>query len=127
MDKKKEEKLRSKAQNDAIHLAFDQMSDQFNTLGLNMKIVLQAFNELDWTPKSVKYSLFHPVMKAMCHVDSTTKLTSKDISKVFEQIAEVIGKEFSVEIEFPSEQNLKDYQDSLEKIYVQTSRAKGIE
>ena len=41
--------------------------------------------------------------------ESTTELTTSEVSKVYEQIAKLIGEKFGVIIEFPSKEQLDDY------------------
>ena len=108
-----EKQKRTNAQNKAMHLLFTQMSDTFNTLGLDMRVVLKPEIKILWTPEAVKRELFKPVMKAMYGKESTTELTTSEVSKVYEQIAKLIGEKFGVEIEFPSKEQLDDYWKTL--------------
>ena len=104
-----EKSKRTLQQNKALHKLFTQMSDTFNTLGLDMRVVLKPEIKILWTPEAVKRELFKPVMKAMYGKESTTELTTSEVSKVYEQIAKLIGEKFGVEIEFPSKEQLDDY------------------
>jgi len=104
---------RTNSQNKALHLLFTQMSDTFNTLGLDMKVILKQEWKIWWTPESCKSQLFKPVMKAMYGIESTTELTTAQVSKVYEQIAKVIGEKHGVTIEFPSKEQLDDYWNNL--------------
>jgi hypothetical protein len=104
-----EKSKRTLQQNKALHKLFTQMSDTFNTLGLDMRVVLKPEIKILWTPEAVKRELFKPVMKAMYGKESTTELTTSEVSKVYEQIALVIGQKHGVEIEFPSKEQLDDY------------------
>ena len=104
-----EKSKRTLQQNKALHKLFTQMSDTFNTLGLDMRVVLKPEIKILWTPEAVKRELFKPVMKAMYGKESTTELTTSEVSKVYEQIAKLIGEKFGVIIEFPSKEQLDDY------------------
>ena len=108
-----EKSKRTLQQNKALHKLFTQMSDTFNTLGLDMRVVLKPEIKILWTPEAVKRELFKPVMKAMYGKESTTELTTSEVSKVYEQIAKLIGEKFGVEIEFPSKEQLDDYWKTL--------------
>jgi len=108
-----EKSKRTLQQNKCLHLLFTQMSDTFNTLGLDMRVVLKPEIKILWTPEAVKRELFKPVMKAMYGKESTTELTTSEVSKVYEQIAKLIGEKFGVEIEFPSKEQLDDYWKTL--------------
>lgn len=103
------ENKRTLQQNKAMHKLFTQMSDTFNTLGLDMRVVLKPEIKIMWTPDACKRELFKPVMKAMYGKESTTELTTSEVSKVYEQIAKLIGEKFGCEIEFPSKEQLDDY------------------
>lgn len=92
-----------------MHKLFTQMADTFNTLGLDMKVILKPEIHIWWTPDAIKRELFKPVMKAMYGHESTTELTTAQVSKVYKQIAKVIGEKHGVEIDFPSKEQLDDY------------------
>ena len=109
------ENKRTLQQNKAMHKLFTQMSDTFNTLGLDMRVVLKPEIKILWTPEAVKRELFKPVMKAMYGKESTTELTTSEVSKVYEQIAKLIGEKFGVVLDFPSKENIDDYINSYEK------------
>ena len=103
------ENKRTLQQNKAMHKLFTQMSDTFNTLGLDMRVVLKPEIKILWTPEAVKRELFKPVMKAMYGIESTTELNTAQVSKVYEQIMKVIGEKFGVYLDFPSKEQLDDY------------------
>jgi hypothetical protein len=100
---------RTNQQNKALHKLFTQMSDTFNTMGLDMRVVLKPEIKIWWTPESCKKELFKPIMKAMYGIESTTELNTSQVSKVYEQIAHLLGEKFGVSIEFPSKEQLDDY------------------
>lgn len=100
---------RTNQQNRAIHKLFTQMSDTFNTLGLDMKVVLKPEINIWWTPEAIKKELWKPLMKAMYGIDSTTELNTAQVSKVYETIARLIGEKHGVEIEFPSKEQLDEH------------------
>ena len=68
--------IRSEDQNALLHVIFREIAKECQVKGLDQKVVTDKFFKEgfpvseDW----VKYSLFHPVMKQIYHVDSTTKL-----------------------------------------------------
>ena len=108
-----EKPKRTLAQNRAMHKLFTQMSDTFNTLGLDMKVILKPEWKIWWTPEACKNELFKPVMKAMYGIESTTELTTDQVSKVYEVIAKTIGEKHGVQIDFPSKEQLDDYWKTL--------------
>jgi hypothetical protein len=97
-------------QNRAIHKLFTMLSDNLNTLGLGMKDVLKPTTEIWWTPEAVKEYLWRPLQKAMLQKESTTELTTVEVSRVYKQLAHIIGEKHGVEIEFPSAGDIENYE-----------------
>ena len=114
MEKEKIEKQRTLLQNRAMHKWFTLLSDELNTLGLDMRVILKPEWHIWWTPESVKENLWKPLQEAMYGKDSTTKLTTAEINKVYEQIMKVIGEKHSVYIPFPSQESTEEYLKSYE-------------
>lgn len=100
---------RTSTQNKAIHLLFTHLSDDLNTKGLDMRVVLKPEIQILWTPESVKREIWKPIMKAMYGIESTTEMNTDQVSKIYEQIAKLLGEKFGVELEFPSKEQLDDY------------------
>ena len=78
-----------------------------------MRVVLKPTYSILWTPESVKRDLWKPLQKAMFNKESTTELSTAEVSKVYEQIAHILGDKFGVELDFPSEQELDSYINSF--------------
>ena len=97
-----QEEKRTGQQNKAFHKFFGLLSDELNTKGLDMKVVLKPSHQIWWTSESVKENLWKPVMKAMYNIESTTELTTSQVSKVYEQIMQILGEKFGVNVEFPA-------------------------
>lgn len=98
-------KVRTPQQNSAAHLWFTHIADSFNEQGLDMQATLAKRVGLRWTPEAVKECLFKVLAKAMYNKDSTTQLTSSEFSKVADMLADVIAKDYGLNIEFPSIEN----------------------
>lgn len=109
-----EEKQRTLAQNRAMHKLFTMLSDELNTLGLEMKVILKPEYSLWWTPTSVKEHLWKPMQNAMYSKKSTTQLTIAEVSKVYEQLAKIIGEKHGVSLNFPSVQETEEFIKSLD-------------
>jgi GH18 family chitinase len=97
-----QDKKRTLTQNRALHKYFGLLSDELNTLGLDMKTVLKPEVEIAWSSESVKNYLWRPIQKVMLEVDSTKDLNTKQIDKVFDVLNRHIGEKFGVHIAFPS-------------------------
>jgi hypothetical protein len=108
-----EKKQRTITQNKAMHKLFSKLSDQLNTLGLDMRVVLKPTYQIWWTPESVKRDLWIPLQIAMLNKEHTSDLYTDEVSKVFEQLAHIIGEKHGVEIDFPSQEQTESYIKSL--------------
>jgi hypothetical protein len=92
---------------------FSKLSDQLNTLGLDMRVVLKPTYQIWWTPESLKRDLWIPLQIAMLNKEHTSDLYTDEVSKVFEQLAHIIGEKHGVEIDFPSQEQTESYVKSL--------------
>lgn len=97
-----ETKQRTQSQNKAMHLLFQKLADDLNSLGLEMKVVLKPAYQVWWDKDLVKEHLWKPMQKAILKKESTTELETFEVTKVYEAIAKGLGEKFGVEIEFPS-------------------------
>lgn len=95
-------KQRTPRQNRSGHLWFTHIADELNEHGLDMQVVLKKRMGIMWTPESVKECLFKVLAKAMYNKTSTTQLTTKEFSKVTEQLQAVLAKDYGVNVDFPS-------------------------
>ena len=98
-------KKRTTQQNSAAHLWFAHIADTFNESGLDMQATLAKRVGLRWTPEAVKEVLFKVLSKAMYQKESTTQLSSAEFSKVADMLADVIAKDYGLNIEFPTLEN----------------------
>ena len=98
----KEKKQRSARQNRALHLYFQFVADTLNLAGLDMRKTLKPEVSIDWNAKTVKEYLWRPVQKAQLHKESTTELSTDEITKVWETINRFLGEHHGVTTEFPS-------------------------
>lgn len=110
-----EERIRTIQQNKALHKLFEQLADELNTQGLEMKVVLKPEYELWWNKTSIKQHLFKPLMKAMYSKNSTTELTTVEINKVFEQLQKMLGEKFGVEMIWPSLEETEEFINSYKE------------
>ncbi len=101
---------RTPKQNRAGHLWFKHIADTLNESGLDMQAVLAKRVGIRWTEEAVKESLFKVLAKAMYNVDSTTKLDTKQFTVVAEMLADVIAKDYGLQVDFPSEDTLRNEQ-----------------
>ena len=96
------EKQRTLRQNSSSHLWFTHIAEELNNHGLDMQVVLSKRLGIAWTPEAVKECLFKVLAKAMYNKTSTTQLTTKEFSKVTEQLQAVLARDYGVNVEVPS-------------------------
>lgn len=96
------DKPRSTQQNKSGHLWFTHIADELNNSGLEMQVVLAKRKGISWTPEAVKECLFKVLAKAMYNKTSTTQLSTKEFSKVTEQLQAVLARDYGVNVDVPS-------------------------
>lgn len=99
-------KQRTQRQNKALHTYFQLLADTLNEAGLDMKIVLKPNIAISWNKQTVKDYLWRPIQEAYIKEHSTTKLSTKDITEIYEFITRHLGEKFGVFVEFPSAEDI---------------------
>lgn len=92
---------RTLSQNRALHLAFELLASELNNAGLDMRATLKPSISIDWTPETVKEYLWRPVQKLQLKKESTTDLTTKEVSDVWETLNRFLGEKHGVHVPFP--------------------------
>ena len=90
---------RTTAQNAALHACFRRLSNELNDAGYSVNDFTERLNqrevELPWTELSVKELMYKLIISSLYGTDSTTKLTSDQLSKSVEimlsRVAELSG------------------------------------
>lgn len=85
---------------------FKLLADTLNDAGLDMKKVLKPSVEIPWSPETIKEYLWRPVMKAQLGFETTTKMSTVDIDKIFDTINRHLGEKFGIQEDFPSYENI---------------------
>jgi hypothetical protein len=101
MNESLEKTKRTIQQNKAFHKYFTMLGDSLNDAGLDMKKVLKPGVEIPWTPEMVKKHLWNPIQYVMLDKDSTTKLNTDEVDKVYKVLSRHISDKFGVNVEFP--------------------------
>ena len=105
-ENEKEKKLRTIAQNKAMHLWFTMLAGEFSDAGLDMKRVLKPEIEIKWTPQAVKQYIWKPVQEAMMIKKSTTELNTDEVTKIYEVINRHTAEKHGISVPFPSIEGL---------------------
>jgi hypothetical protein len=112
------ENQRTPKQNKSLHLWFRLLANELNQAGLDMKKVLKPNVDIPWNEKTIKEYIWKPIQQAIILEESTTKMNTGDMTKIWEVINKHIGEKFGVEVPpIPSEEQTKNYLQSLEKTY----------
>ena len=98
-----EKKPRTITQNRALHLCFTQLSDLLIEQGIDQRTVTDKLSNYSApvTPEFLKL-VFKTISWTMYRKDSTTQLSTDEMSKCFEVFAKFMGEEFGVEVVWPS-------------------------
>lgn len=100
---KGERSKRTILQNRAIHKYCSLLADKFNDGGLDMVTVLKEKKvSVSWTMDSVKDVIWRPIQIALFQIESTTKLETDQVSKVYQQIARMMSEKFNIDQSFPN-------------------------
>ena len=94
---------RTLKQNKSLHLYFRLLSEALNEAGISQEVFVRGL-EIDNSPESVK-EVFKKLAKAKYLEDSTTKLSTKELMDLYEEMNRHTSK-IGISIPFPSEEEL---------------------
>lgn len=97
----KEELKRTKQQNRAMHLYFTNLAIALNEAGYDAKAVLDPEIEIPITASIVKNQMLKKIIKAMFDKDSTTELSTKELSMACLVLNKHISESFGISVPFP--------------------------
>lgn len=98
----KEEKQRTLLQNRSLHLWMEMLATELNDSGLTIEKTLTGRAEIPWSKETIKEILFRQVMKAQTGKESTTELTTKELSGVCETLTRHLAEQHGLVVDFPS-------------------------
>jgi len=101
---KSKTKTRTSSQNNAIHLYFSLLSDAFNEAGIDAKLILAEEVDVPVTAELIKETLWRPIQKAQTDKDSSTKLSTKEVSEIYETVNRYTAEKFGISVPFPTEE-----------------------
>jgi len=90
---------RTEKQNNSIHLWFEEVARELNDRGIDMRVLVKDL-QVTHTKESVK-GIWKAIGEAKYGKDSTTKLTSKEIDEIYDEMNRLLS-EFDIHIAFPS-------------------------
>ncbi len=92
---------RTTRQNNALHLWFEQVAQEMEEAGYDMRTTIKA--PITPTPYLVKEQMWKPIQKKLTGKESTADLTTDEIDKVFKIVSEALARSLKINIPFPSE------------------------
>lgn len=98
-----DERVRTIKQNNALHKYCQDLADLLNESGVNQGLFLQEF-EVDNSMESIK-NIFREIGRIKYGKNSTAKLTTKEITEIYDEINRQTAK-FGLHLPFPSIEDL---------------------
>jgi len=95
---------RTNQQRKAIEVYCRELADALDREGHTLQDVTERIQraEIRPTQENIKEVVFKPMAKALFNVDSTTKLSTAQVDKVYEMVNAFVGREFGIHTPFPS-------------------------
>lgn len=84
-----------------MHKYFEMVSSELCELGLTVEKVLTKPLDIPWTPELFKELVWKRTQEVMFDKGSTTELTTKEVSEVYEVVSRYLAEKQGVVIEFP--------------------------
>jgi len=97
----------TRTQQKALHLAFTKLAETLNDAGLTVEQTLKQNWKINWTGELIKELIWRPIQIAMYEIKSTTKIDSKQINRIYDEITINMAENLGVEVDlFPSWEQL---------------------
>lgn len=102
---------RTALQNNAIHVYFTDLCKALNDAGMDMVATMAKLSKkgkIPWSPLAIKERLWRPVQLDTYGTESTTKLSTSEVSAVYEALNEVTSSRLGVGVPFPDKYSQMD-------------------
>ena len=93
---------RTLTQNSAMWLYLDHVARAFNDNDISIEMVLKP--DITWDSKGIKLLLWDKVMEAQIGKVTTTKLTTTEVTEIYDIMNKVISMKTGIHIPFPDRQ-----------------------
>lgn len=98
---------RTNQQNKALHLWLTRLADELNESGQSMGDGVLIRLPIAYTQHNLKELVVKPVMNALYpDITSTTQLTTKQLTHLYQYLDYVISERSGVHVEFPNYENI---------------------
>ncbi len=106
---KEKRKTRTLKQNNSIHLYCEMIAEVLNDFGVTHKFkgIRGKDLEVRFTKTLVKEVIWRPIQMSLFDKESTTELTTEEVSEIAEPLEKFIAETYAIDLPFPSEENKK--------------------
>lgn len=101
-----EQNKRTLSQNAALHLWLEKVSQAFNEAGIDRKVTITLKADVPNSAETMKEVIWRPIQYAQTGKHSTTELTTKEYSEVWETVNRFIGENFGIHVPIQSYEEL---------------------
>jgi len=98
---------RTLTQNASIHKYCTMLAEAYNEAGLDLAAVLSKQADIPWNMQNVKEQQWRRIQLALELPESTTKLETTDVTKVYEVLNRFSSDRFGIGIPFPSIESMR--------------------
>jgi hypothetical protein len=77
------------------------LAEVLNDAGLDMKKTLKPEIDIPWTEENVKNHMWRPIQEAMYEKESTTELSTVEISDVYLVLSRHLSEKFGIHVDWP--------------------------
>lgn len=97
---------RTLTQNSALHAYLTMVAKELENKGFTIQDVVEKINlaQIYPTMESVKEVVWKPIQKVQLGKVSTTQLTTAEVAKVYEPMAQFLAEHFEISLPFPSQE-----------------------
>ncbi len=105
-----EPEQRTTLQNKALYAFFKILAEELNNAGLDMRKTLKPNIDIPWTPNTIKEYLWRPIQITQLQKQSTTELTTGEVTQIYETLNRHLGEKFGLHVLFPSKEKTNSFQ-----------------
>lgn len=102
MTTEQSEKQRTDKQNNALWKYFEILSESLNDAGLDLRKVLKTSVNIPWSKNTICEYIWRPIMRIQTGKESTTSLTTKETTEIYDVINRHLSEKFGLSVEWPS-------------------------
>lgn len=91
---------RTTQQNRSLHKYFSLLASTLNAENKTIEVVLKP--DTEWSTDTVKALIWKPIQEAVIGKQSTTKLTTKEVSEIYDVLNKALAERLGIHVPFPS-------------------------